>query len=87
MHLHEKHTREAYSALMRAQREAEADIHQATCFKRLPDDIMGSLTGCRMAEMSLENYAASEDFSLTITSRRRRFSFWRHSVKKFPSSF
>ncbi|PYE86932.1 hypothetical protein [Phyllobacterium leguminum] len=87
MHPHETHRRDALSALIRAQREAEADIHQATCHKRLPDDVVASLTGRGMSEMCPGDYLVSEDFSMTITRRRKRFSFWRRAVRKFPASF
>jgi hypothetical protein len=85
MHLHE--TRDAVSALVRAQREAEAEFHQAICHRRLPDDILGGLTGRCVTEMTPQNYLVSEDFTLALAHRRKRFSFWRRTVQKHPGSY
>ncbi|WP_188822262.1 hypothetical protein [Brucella endophytica] len=86
MRLHEAHRRNAVSTLTRAQRQAEEDFHRATCHKRLPDDVLGGLTGRCTTEMAPENYLVAEDFNLTVHHRRKRFSFWRRIVRKHPGA-
>lgn len=76
----------AVSALIRAERETNEELHQAICHRRLPDDVLGCLTGYRISNAEPDDYSASEEFDQPV-ALRRRFGFWRRKVRRFPTSF
>ncbi|WP_147272167.1 hypothetical protein [Phyllobacterium salinisoli] len=78
--------RDAVSALARAEREASEEIREAFCYKCLPDNVLGGLTGYKMPDPTLDDFSASEEFIQPIPPKRKSFSLFRRRIHKFPTS-